>query len=52
MKQRRLVRELYKACVAHDDSRIAELRKQEFQKILQRKDQGKTFNPRWTLVRV
>jgi hypothetical protein len=52
MKQSKLVQEVYKACFDHDAKKLAELRKQEFQKIFKRRDEGKPFNTKWTLVRV
>jgi hypothetical protein len=52
IKQDRLVRELYRACFEHDDKKIAELRKIEFQKILKRRESGKPFTTHWALVRI
>lgn len=52
IKQDRLVKELYRACVEHDTKKIAELRKVEFEKILKRRESGKPFTRHWTLVRI
>ena len=52
MRQRKLVQELYQACLNHDIEKLAQLRKQEFAKILKRKSQGKQFTPKWTVVRI
>jgi hypothetical protein len=52
MKQRKLVRELFKACFDHDAKKMAELREKEFQKILKRKAEGRAFTTRWTVVQI
>lgn len=52
MKQKKLIREVYKACFDHDTERLYELRQLEFRKILKHKAEGKRFNTKWTLVRI
>ena len=52
MKQRKLVREVYTACLGHDAEKLAQLQKQEFRKIFEHRDKGKPFDPKWTVVRL
>ena len=52
MKQSKLVRKVYQACFDHDAEKQLELRKKEYAKILKHKAAGKTFDTKWTLVRV
>jgi hypothetical protein len=50
MKQKKLVRKIYKACLAHDSDKLAKLKLIEFYKIFKRRKNGKGFTPRWTVV--
>ena len=52
MKQSKLVRRLYQACLDQDAEKQLELRKKEFAKILKHRAQGKPFDAKWTLVKV
>jgi len=52
MRQKKILKELYQACVEHNKAKIAELRREEFRKIFQRRAKSKPFTTRWTLVRI
>jgi len=52
MKQSKLVRKVYQACISHDVKKQLELRLKEFAKIVKHKAAGKAFDTKWTLVTV
>jgi pyruvate/2-oxoglutarate dehydrogenase complex dihydrolipoamide dehydrogenase (E3) component len=52
MKQKKLVKKVYKACVEHDQAAIITLRKEEFAKIIKHKEEGKSFGVKWAVARI
>jgi hypothetical protein len=52
MKQKKLVKKLYQACLSHDDEAINDLKKKEFAKILKHRAEGKPFTGRWSVVKI
>ena len=51
MKQKNLVKKLYQACVDQDFKKQQELLKEEFRKIIKRKEKGKKLGSNWTIIR-
>ena len=51
MKQKKLVMELYRACVDHNIKKEKELIDEEFRKIIKRKEKGKKLGTTWTIIR-
>jgi hypothetical protein len=52
MKQSKLVRKVYRACIDHDAEKQQKLRLKEFAKIVKHKAAGKSFDTKWTLVQI
>jgi hypothetical protein len=52
MKQKKLVKQVYKACLDQDQEKLAQLRLEEYKKIFKRKSKNKGFDASWTLIRV
>ena len=52
VKQDKLVKKVYRACIDNNLEKLAELRKEEYRKIFKRKTVGKQFTPKWTLVQL
>ena len=50
MKQSKVLKEMYQACLSQDKKFMRKLRKIEFAKILERKQKGKPFTVKWTLA--
>lgn len=51
MKQKKLLKELYDACLNKDKDKEQQLIRKEFDKIFKRVIKGKKFGPNWTIVR-
>jgi hypothetical protein len=51
MKQKNLVKKMYQACLDHNVDLQRELRLKEYAKIFKRKESGKHFNSKWTVLR-
>ncbi len=52
MKQKKLIKKVFQACLEGDNDKMSELRVEEFKKIFKRKEQNKPFTARWTSVRI
>ena len=51
MKQKDLVKEMYRASLSKDFNAVLELRKAELAHILEKRSQGKTsFSPKWIVT--
>lgn len=52
MKQKKLVKKIYSACIGHDKLLYQKLLKKELKKVFEKKEQGKLLaKPKYTLVR-
>jgi len=51
MKQSKLLKKMYIACIEHDTEKQKELQQKEFVKIFKRKEAGKHFTAKWTILR-
>jgi len=52
MKQAKLLKHVYKACLNHDTEAIDKLRVAEYQKIFKHKAKNKPFDAKWTSVKI
>ena len=52
MKQKELVHQINQACLAHNQELIIKLRKEEYIKIFNRRDNQKPFNGKWTVINI
>jgi len=50
VKQSKLIQKMYRASLSQNDKKLEELRKLEFEKIIDRKAKGKQFTTKWTLA--
>ena len=52
MKQKKLLKEMYRACLDHDVEKQRELNLIEYNKIFKHIHKGKKhFSPKWTIIR-
>ncbi len=51
MKQKQLVKEMYKACFEHDLEKQKELYLEELKKVFARRQKGKPFTAKWMVIR-
>jgi restriction endonuclease S subunit len=53
MKQNKLIRKVYKACIENNLERLQELKQKEFAKIFKRREEGKkTFGSKWAVIKL
>ena len=52
MKQSKLIRKVYQACIEHDAEKQQKLCLKEFAKIFKYKTAGKAFDTKWHVVTV
>lgn len=50
MKQKKIVKQMYQACLEHNHEKEQELIKKEFEKIFKHQEKGKKFGTKWTIV--
>ena len=52
MKQRKLIRKVYRACLEHDQESLHDLRLEEFRKIFKHRAEGKSFSAKWIVAQI
>lgn len=53
MKQTKLIREVYQACLEHNDQKLQELKKKEFVKIFKHRENGKSVvGTKWSVIKL
>jgi hypothetical protein len=50
MKQKKLIKKIYSACLDNDIEKQTELKLKQYKKILKRKEKNKPFNNKWTVI--
>lgn len=50
MKQHKMIKKMYQANLERDYDTVNKLRKLELQMIIERRNQGKSFDPKWIVT--
>jgi hypothetical protein len=50
MKQKNIIKKMYKACIEHNLVKQKKLYMEEMRKIFKHKESGKQFSPKWIVI--